>query len=226
MSDCEKTLSMLNEYIDGELSESEAKFVLSHIEVCHDCKKALNELKKINELINEVSVKAPKELSSLVMDKIRNEKKRSTKKIFKIGSLVSAAAILVILVSSPLVSFFLLDGAKAEADNDVKFDAVLSPEAVEDNMYAEKTEADGIYGSDLELLPETEKSNIITATAILKDGTATKIELDFNSNIARFDGNKYKLTKDNKKIILSDGDKEIIFEIKENDKNTLYEIND
>lgn len=227
MSDCERAISMLNEYIDGELQKNEAEFVRLHIESCSDCKNAYNELKKINELINEAPIEAPKELSVLVMDKIRSEKKRDAKKIFKIGSLVSAAAILVVLVSSPLLSFFMSGGAKAEADNDLKFDA-LAPEIeapADENIYAEKTEGDHFYGADVEM-PETDAITVTTATAILKDGTTTKIILDYNFGIARFDGMKYKLTKDGEKIILSNGDKEIIFEIKNNDKNTLYEIND
>ena len=226
MSDCEKVISMLNEYIDDELNESEAKFVLPHINSCPDCKKVYDELIKINELINEAQIEAPEELSALVMDKIRSEKKRSVKKIFKIGSLVSAAAILAVLVASPLLSFFMLGGARAEADNDLKFDA-LAPEIefspAEDAI--EKAEADLNYGANVEM-PETECTSITTATAILKDGTATKIMLDFNSEVARFDKKKYKLTQDGKKIILSDGNKEIVFEIKEGDENTLYEIND
>ena len=222
MSDCERAMSMINEYIDGELETNEAKFVLSHIRSCPDCKKIYDELIKINELISGSCEEAPNDLSVLIMDKIRNEKKRRTAKLIKIGSLVSVAAVLVLLISSPLISFFMSGGATAEMDsvNDVKFDPSLSPEAADDVALSDKADSDYLYGADMEM-PETEATYIVTVTAILNDGTKAKLVLDYNYKTARLNSEKYKFTKDGKKMILSNNVDEIIFEIK--DENTVYE---
>ncbi len=49
MSDCAKYNTLINEYIDGELSEPEAKQLREHLDSCPDCRSYLSLLETVGK---------------------------------------------------------------------------------------------------------------------------------------------------------------------------------
>ena len=118
---CERVLELLNEYIDGELNESDAEFVRAHIEICPECKKVYSDLLEVERLFDEASEEVPDGFLDSVMTKISSEKQNAAKPskkpmVFwgKFGGVAVAAAVMLTVVASPLISRMAEDQAWVE----------------------------------------------------------------------------------------------------------------
>ena len=154
---CDRVLTLLNEYIDGELNADDAEFVRAHIEDCADCKKAYLELLEIEKLFDEASKEVPDGFLDSVMAKISDEKKKTvkTKKVtphfaFKFGGVALAAAVMLTVIASPIIPNFLKN--QTESAKDMAYAAEIEA-SIADGFYvddADKYEMfDGETDSDL-----------------------------------------------------------------------------
>lgn len=97
---CEKIIPMLSAYMDGELSEAEAKPVEEHTENCEYCRLMLESYRAINS--DTLTVQAPEGFTKKVMEKVKAEGKHKKKKIipFRHATLAAAMVALVLLGAS------------------------------------------------------------------------------------------------------------------------------
>ncbi len=110
---CDNYQDQISLYIDGQLSDIETKELLTHIEVCDNCKKVLQELKSlVNELNNLEELDLPEGLHNKIMEDItilhnKKENKFSLNKIttvsFKKLSTIAAVFIFSIFSMSALL---------------------------------------------------------------------------------------------------------------------------
>ena len=231
--DCEKILDLINQYIDGELNESDAKLVRAHIENCSSCKKAYLELLELEKLFEEAKDDAPAELFEAVMAKVREEKAVVTKrkkfaKIF--GGVAVAAAISLTVLASPAILMVATGGAKAndmaealspsrgEADNYFSADAALPEcETVIVNSSDDKSETyqevmDAV--EDVKENPEDKISDTTVVqgkkyTAYLLDGSETTLIL--MQDVAILGGKEFKYKVSESRYILTDSEETLIF---------------
>ena len=250
MKDCEKVLELLNQYFDGELSESDTAFVRAHLENCHSCKKAYDELLEIEKLLTNATEDAPAELCGAVMTKLRTEKATAVKrrkftKIF--GGVAVAAVISLTVLASPAILLVATGGAKAECNDMAE---ALSPSRDdEDNYYC----ADGglpecdtviVQSSDKNGKSETyqdvmdaiadvkqEPEDKISDTtprqgkkydAYLSDGSLTSIII--TEKVAIIGDKEYEYELNKGQYILTDGTKTLIFEYVSGNKKCFKQV--
>lgn len=132
--ECSDILPELSAYIDGELSEEDARRIESHLEKCEKCRELVTELSSLSEDIAASFVPYPADLHLQIMDSLSEEMAKSRKKsrILSFGKAMKkhgmwigagvAAVICIALVGSPVFrgDFAIgMDDAKsfaAEAD--------------------------------------------------------------------------------------------------------------
>lgn len=211
MNSCEKTLELLNEYIDGELGESEALFVRSHLEECEDCRKIYEELVAVDALFEGAKVEAPGELLEGVMSKVREEKTRKRARFLRVGTSVAAAAVVLTVFSSPLIMTIANKGAsRSEAEDCVMAPAeeILDNKAeVLDRVEIQTAVGDYTYGEALEkseseeltLFPNLEEGN--EYVFVTKDGE--KFTAVYKNETFESDGKKYECKFDGE-LMLAD----------------------
>lgn len=172
--DCEKVLGMLNEYIDGELNADDAALVRSHIESCPQCREALEELEKIEQLLDESIEEAPEVLYDRVMARVRSEKAASRKKIVvmrRFGIIAAAAVICLTVIASPMLIMVATGGAKAEVD-------CLDAPALEDMLTDNGAVRDDYYTVIENASADNNKSEILDAVKDLVDSDRTEMEAE------------------------------------------------
>lgn len=233
-TDCEKVLDMLNEYIDGELNANDAALVRSHIENCPECREALEELKKIEQLLDESVEEAPETLCDRVMEHVRAEKAASRKKIVfmrRFGIIAAAAVICLAVIASPMLIMVATGGAKAEADC---LDAERAP-ALEDQLTGNGAAMDDYYSvienasadnSNSDILDaikdlvdngkaETEAETLLVDsgeyTALLLDGCEVSLYINTNEYTAKIGEAEYALKISGATYILAGGGETLYF---------------
>lgn len=232
--DCEKILDLINQYIDGELNEDDAEFVRAHIDNCPDCKKAYDELSKIEKMFENAAEEAPAELCEAVMTKIKSEKTARKIRFTKMfGGIAVAAAISLTVLASPAILMVATGGAKAndmaealspsrgEADNYFSADGSLTEcETVivnssdsngKSETYQEVMDAIEDVKKDLEdKISDTTVSQGKKYTAYLSDGSETALIL--TQDIAILGGVEYEYEISGNQYILKSGSDVLIFD--------------
>ena len=221
---CDRVLTLLNEYIDGELNADDAEFVRAHIEDCADCKKAYLELLEIEKLFDEASKEVPDGFLDSVMAKISDEKKKTvkTKKViphfaFKFGGVALAAAVMLTVIASPIIPTFLKN--QTESAKDLAYSSQIEASLADDCLVedADKYEFyDGEADSNLkngaspaeeEVAAEavTDACEVITPAFEIKHGTYYAFNMsDGETAKAVFeDGDSAVLEKDGESISYS-----------------------
>ncbi|MDD5772858.1 MAG: hypothetical protein PHX78_05250 [bacterium] len=75
---CNDAKELIDYYIDGLLSGSEKKELVSHLECCVCCKKEYNDLKEMNDNLRSVSiVSVPDDFTNRVMDRVNKYSRNS-----------------------------------------------------------------------------------------------------------------------------------------------------
>jgi len=156
---CERVADLLSEYIDGGLDAKDAEFVRAHIENCAECRKAYGELLALEKLFDEAAEEVPEGFLSSVMERVAKEKQIADRKkkhpfVFsrKVGGFAIAAAVMLTVVASPLITSVLKNDVGGETD----MEYVSSPEMAADDYWAgdkaspaEKN--DGLYNAEAEV---------------------------------------------------------------------------
>lgn len=102
---CEQVSELISEYIDGELDESTAAAVASHIDNCADCRRLYDEISAVCRAVADIGeVQIPDGLHERIMSTVSTQKRASRRRrtITYLG--IGVAAMLCIsVVSSTLV---------------------------------------------------------------------------------------------------------------------------
>lgn len=124
---CNEIKDMLPLYIDDELDDKEKKLVEEHIEKCENCKKELEEYKKIIYMLQNMTEEEPpkgycKRLHEKLL-KTKVEKKISTRsRWIKYGSI---AAAFVLVVSAIYATSNLRMGSMSKSESNVSYDTTM-----------------------------------------------------------------------------------------------------
>ena len=175
---CEKVLDLLNQYIDGELNESDTALVCAHLESCDSCKKAHDELLALKNIFESTAEEAPAELYESVMAKVKAENSAIAKKkklTRRLGGFAVAAVICLSVLASPAVLMIITGGAKASdaaasiAGN--RFDGLLdmTPEC------EAAVDADAYYKSEMEDFSDDEIQ--FSTSELVQDGKYYKVKM-------------------------------------------------
>lgn len=115
---CDWVLERLNEYIDGELNNSDAEIVRAHIDICPNCKKAYEELLAVESLFDESEEEMPEGFVDSVMARVAQEERKPKKSPFvlfrNIGGIAIAAVVMLTVVASPLIGGVIEDSVNGE----------------------------------------------------------------------------------------------------------------
>lgn len=107
---CEEAISLIHEYLDGELNEAETKRLKQHLSVCADCKVEMDEFIFTESLIKSVPIpKASSDLSDKILSAIPKHKKSRRLSWFQMARnhpAITAAAIFLFMM---LLSMFTLN---------------------------------------------------------------------------------------------------------------------
>ncbi|MBN1273722.1 MAG: zf-HC2 domain-containing protein [Candidatus Aminicenantes bacterium] len=57
--DHQKIKELISSYLDGELDREQEKIVISHLKSCPECRRELEEMKKLEEIMSRIELKKP-----------------------------------------------------------------------------------------------------------------------------------------------------------------------
>ena len=94
---CEEARLQLSAYLDGELSEPEAKRMEAHLNQCEDCSALLEAYKAIDEGVMDLTEPIPEGFAQRVMDNLPKQEKPKRRR-FAYGGFTAVAAVAAVLV--------------------------------------------------------------------------------------------------------------------------------
>ena len=100
--DCEWVLEQLGAYADGELDEAEQARVEEHLVGCENCRRELEDLKRLILLIGDGKVVPEKSISGAVMEEV-GRRKAAKLRLGRFSSHIAAIAALFVTVASVTV---------------------------------------------------------------------------------------------------------------------------
>lgn len=105
---CDTALELLSAMLDGELTNTEAEQLRSHLAACESCRAVYDELVMIDAAVRDDQAEPPAELRGNVMTAIRAERKQKktgkTRSWFLLGIAAAAALALIILSGTGVLS--------------------------------------------------------------------------------------------------------------------------
>lgn len=211
---CEKTINVLNEYIDGELTPEECSAVQAHIESCPACKKEYEELCMIKKLFNDVQEEAPPELLSNIMTAVRTQKNdtKKHKKLTEKIAVVAVAATIVLTISVSPLMFALINGGASSSDN-----SSVENEALNKSEDLAPEDCDGAT-SDKEMILIDGLNFGISYIVYLSSGDT--LQIIFEKDVAHFKNKKFNYELSNNQITLTDDCEKLLLNLilSENDE--------
>lgn len=94
--DCEKALELMSAELDGMCTEQERAALQAHLEACADCRETYQQLRALDEALQDAELEPPQALHDNVMRQIRKEKKPA-RRVWLPAAAIAAAAALVLL---------------------------------------------------------------------------------------------------------------------------------
>ena len=102
-SDCEKFISLADEYLHDELSEEEKDFIDKHLEKCEECAEYIEAERKYIKVVKTAEYIPESSVSLFVMEKIIENKmtvdKPAKKRLVPVGFISAAAVIIIMFVA-------------------------------------------------------------------------------------------------------------------------------
>lgn len=131
---CDEYFHLISGHLDGCNSETEEKQLQQHLKGCENCRAILAKLQENEQLLSQSTVTPPVDLTERIMNAVRKEPKKKSKKRFytsfaAAGLAAAALLALVFFGSNGLPKLPTEDAAYMVADNE--------PYAMEDRMPAE-----------------------------------------------------------------------------------------
>lgn len=154
---CEKYDRMIDDYIDGILSDADREKLEAHLSTCEECRRSLRFAAALREMIRGSAENQPADMHQNIMESVKKDQKTaSRKKLIRLGAI--AAAFAVICLSSA-VAFAMLPGN--QKTNDLpEDDAIAEGTFIEDspsiNESSEKNEIVGCGPDEPEAPPATD----------------------------------------------------------------------
>ena len=233
---CEEILDLLNQYIDGELGESDTALVCAHLESCNNCQKAYDELLALKNIFADASEEAPAELHESVMAKVKAESQAILKKkklTRRLGGFAVAAVICLSVLASPAILMIITGGAKAsdEAATSIsgnRFDGILDMNMTPECEVAD--DADAYYKSEVE--DSYFEDGQLSLSELVQDGKEYKTELAdqtqtvvcFKGDFVYIENTEYKYEVSGSIYRLYSSDDEILLEIYVDDEVKFKQV--
>lgn len=108
---CNEAISLIHEYLDGELMEEQTECLKKHLQVCEDCAAVMEELTMTESLIKNIPIPSPsKDLSERILaalPKAEKPKKAAWFQQVRRYPALTAAAVFIVLM---MTSLFNLPG--------------------------------------------------------------------------------------------------------------------
>ena len=175
---CNEIKDMLPLYIDDELEDAEKKLVEEHIKKCENCKKELEEYKKIIYMLqNMTEEEPPKGYCKRLHDKLlktKVEKKISIRsRWIKYGS-IAAAFVLVVSVIYTTSNFRM--GSMSKSESNASYDTTMQATEAPAIPELADEKGNGIYGvASEESLKAKDDSVMMRAAYEIQDERELKI---------------------------------------------------
>ncbi len=154
---CEKYDLMMDDYIDGFLSDKDRKKLEEHLSTCEECRRSLRFSIALRNMIHSSAEIPAEALHGRVMESVKKEQKGiSRKKLIRLGAIAAAFALICL---SSAVAFAMLPGNRKPTDlpeDDPITEETLSAitPSVDNAFSAEKDEAENYMKP--EALPTTD----------------------------------------------------------------------
>ena len=151
---CNEYLDLISGHLDGCNSEIEEKRLQQHLQGCEYCRTLLAQMQENDFLLSDNTVEPPADLSSRIMNAVRKEPKKTTKKRFfssfaAAGLATAALLALVFFGKTALPSFTSADSAaEAAAEPYAMDDSEITPEYILDCAESDFRDKDVQYSID------------------------------------------------------------------------------
>lgn len=154
---CEKYDRMIDDYIDGILSDADREKLEAHLSTCEECRRSLRFAAALREMIRISAEKQPEDMHQRIMESVKKEQKTaSRKKLIRLGAIAAAFALICL---SSAVAFAMLPGNQKTGDLP-EDDAIAEGTFIEDlpsiNESSEKNEIVGCGPDEPEAPPATD----------------------------------------------------------------------
>ncbi|WP_077305783.1 zf-HC2 domain-containing protein [Terribacillus halophilus] len=133
---CEESLKLMHQYLDGDASEEEAQLLREHLHECPECQQHYQELKQTESLLSGAAyeLSAPAGFTASVMAKLPKEKKRvGYMRWFRTHPVITAAAVFFLFMFTSVFSAWNNDASVSVSKQEgliVENDLVIVPEGV------------------------------------------------------------------------------------------------
>ncbi|MDN3427859.1 anti-sigma factor [Microbacterium sp. APC 3898] len=104
----ENVLHLMDDYLDGDISQNDERQLREHLESCSDCRKLYQELSKTIAFVQSAShIQAPADFVQKTMARLPKEKQRAgVQRWFRRHPMLAAAALFCVLMSAALFTNF------------------------------------------------------------------------------------------------------------------------
>ena len=146
MLTCEKAESMIDAYLDDDLTNDQKEEFLAHISSCDNCKSALDFAKNVKDTLSSLpQIEVPQDFLSGIHEKIKAEKKPN-KLIYlrRYAGLAACLMIAVVITQGPKMAEYLKGSSPEE----------IIPPAISSPIPATISEGDAILTPDIDKEPK------------------------------------------------------------------------
>ncbi|WP_203340732.1 anti-sigma factor family protein [Planococcus beijingensis] len=135
----ENVLHLMDDYLDGDISQNDERQLREHLESCSDCRKLYQELSKTIAFVQSAShIQAPADFVQKTMARLPKEKQRAgVQRWFRRHPMLAAAALFCVLMSAALFTNF---------NDDQQFAFTKQPNLVVDGQTVIVPEGEKVVG--------------------------------------------------------------------------------
>ncbi len=94
---CDFYISLINGHLDGVNTSAEEEQLQKHLCKCEDCRSLLSAMEENDALIKASKAEPPADLTAKIMQKVRNNPKRSSRKVFYTSLAATGIAVAAML---------------------------------------------------------------------------------------------------------------------------------
>ncbi|MBE6985700.1 MAG: hypothetical protein E7434_08885 [Ruminococcaceae bacterium] len=147
---CDDYISLFSGHLDGVNTTAEEELLQAHINTCEECRVLLSAMKKNDALLKDSKLQPPADLSQRIMQQVRQNPKKTSKKSFYISLTASG------LAAAAMISLVAIGAFEPPASKDAalslasaEHSAIEYAGAAEDALTYTLTEAPAFESSDV-----------------------------------------------------------------------------